>query len=272
MDRRHFMGFGGAAALLGAVPAEAAPPPSGAFGRNVAEWGIEPNATRDQSVAMQIIVNELAAAAQPILIPAGRYRFGRIQLPSNAAVFGVPGLTVLAPPPGLPLFDCTQGQNVSLRGVSFAGTGLIARDCRTLTICDCEVLSSDGDGIFCTGLGLLVANNRVSSCAKSAIWVEGDGMVTNNLVSGDCQFGLRLGGPRRLGKMTVVNNMIGGAAVGIGVSNAEDGYAFIALNMITGARNGGIRALNGNDLTGKDLTKGGSEAFRNLVIAANVSV
>jgi hypothetical protein len=263
---------GAAAALIGVAPAEAAPLQLAAYGRSVADWGIEPNAERDQSAAMQKAIDELASAGQPIVIPAGRYRLARLRLPSKAAVFGVPGLTVLVAPSGLPVFECVQGQNVSLRGVTFAGTALIARECQTLTICDCHVLSSDGDGFFCGGLGLFVANNRVSSCAKSGIWIEGDGMVTNNLVAGKGQFGLRLGGPRKLGTMTVINNMIGGTTVGIGVSNAEEGYAFIAMNMIAGAKNGGIRALNGDELTGKDLTRGGSEAFRNLVIAANVSV
>jgi Right handed beta helix region len=272
MHRRHFIGLGGAAALLGTAEAEAAPLQAIGFAGSVADWGIEANAERDQSSTMQKAINELAAGGQPIVIPAGRYRFARLQLPSRAAVFGVPGLTMIAAPVGQSVFECVNKQDVGLRGVTFAGTGLVARDCRNLTIADCEVLTSDGDGLFCSGAGLFVARNRVASCAKSAIWVDGDGMVTNNIISGEGQFGLRLGGPRRLGTMTVINNLIGGTAVGIGVSNASDGYAFIAMNMITGAKKGGIRALNGEDLTGKDLTQGGSEAFRNLAIAANVSV
>ncbi len=129
-----------------------------------------------------------------------------------------------------------------------------------------------GDGIVCAGTGLFIAGNRAASCAKAAIWVEGDGMVTNNLVSGPGQFGLRLGGPARLGTLTVMNNRIEGTAIGIGVSNADKAMRSIAMNMIVGAKNGGIRALNGDELIGKDLTHGGSEAFRNLGIAANVSL
>ena len=72
--------------------------------------------------------------------------------------------------------------------------------------------------------------------------------------------------------MSVINNYIDGPEVGIGVSSSDVGYAFIAMNMITGAKNGGIRALSGNELIGKDLTRGGSEAFRALGIAANVSL
>jgi len=258
--------------LLGAATAEAAPLPQAAPGKSVADFGVEPAAERDQSAAMQRAVNELAAAGQPIVIPAGKYRLAKVQLPSKAAVFGTPGLTVLAAPQGSPVFECHDGTDVSLRGVAFMGVGLIARECRNLTIADCQVLSSGGDGLVCSGSGLLVTGNRASACARSAIWVEGDGLVTNNVIGGAGQFGLRLGSAWRLGTMSVINNYITGTEVGIGVSASDAGYAFITLNMITGAKNGGIRALSGNDLIGKDLTRGGSEAFRNLAIAANVAL
>ena len=263
---------GAAAALLGAATAEAAPLPQAALGRSVADFGVEPNAERDQSAPMQRAIDELAPAGQPIVIPAGMYRVGKLQLPSSAAVIGVPGLSILLAPKGTPVFECRDTADVSLRGVAFIGAGLIAKECRKLTIADCQVISSGGDGLVCSGSGLLVTGNRASACARSAIWVEGDGLVTNNLVGGAGQFGLRLGSAWRLGTMSVINNYIDGPEVGIGVSASEIGYAFIAMNMIAGAKNGGIRALNGNELIGKDLTRGGSEAFRNFAIAANVSL
>ena len=175
-------------------------------------------------------------------------------------------------PPGVPAFECQNVQDVSLRGVAFAGIGLIAQGCRNLTVSDCQVVSSGGDGLVCGGTGLLVTGNRAASCAGAAIWVEGDGMVTNNLISGPGQFGLRLGGHKRLGTLTVMNNRIEGTAVGIAASAASDGYAFIAMNMIAKATKGGIRALLGEELSSRDLTRGGSEAFRNLGIAANVAI
>lgn len=272
MDRRHFMGLGGMGALLGASAAEAAALPAAFSGKTVLDFGVSPDSPLDQSAAMQKAIEELAGSGQPIVIPAGRYRVAKLKLPSGAAVSGMPGLSVLTAPAGASVFESLNAQDVSLRGVTFAGTGLIARDCRNLTISDCQVLSSSGDGIVCAGTGLFIAGNRAASCAKAAIWAEGDGMVTNNLVSGPGQFGLRLGGATRLGTMTVMNNRIEGAAVGIGVSNADVGYAFVAMNMIIGARNGGIRAFMGEELVGKDLTHGGSEAFRNLGVAANVTL
>ncbi len=262
---------GAAAAMLSAATAEAAAPPQ-TQGRSVADFGVEPNAERDQSAAMQRAIDELAPAGQPIIIPAGMYRAGKLQLPSSAAVIGVPGLSILLAPKGTPVFECRDTADVSLRGVAFIGAGLVAKECRKLTVADCQVLSSGGDGLVCSGTGLLVTGNRASGCARAAIWVEGDGLITNNLIGGGGQFGLRLGSAWRLGTMSVVSNYIDGAQVGIGVSSSEIGYAFIAMNMITGAKNGGIRALSGDELIGKDLTRGGSEAFRNFAIAANVSL
>ena len=267
------MGLSGiAAALLDTSRAEAAPAALGSSGKSVADFGVMPDIPADQSPAMQKAIDELTAAGQPVVVPAGRYRAGRLRLPSKAVLLGVPGLTVLNASQGVPVFESLDAQDISLRGLAFAGMGLFARNCTNLTVSDCQILSSAAHGFVCSGTGLFIAANRAAACAGSAIWVEGDGMVTNNMIAGQGQFGLRLGTDARLGTLTVMNNRIEGTAVGIGVSNSDKGYAFIAMNMITGAKDGGIRALNGEKLTGNDLTRGGSEAFRNLAIAANVSI
>ena len=74
-------------------------------------------------------------------------------------------------------------------------------------IADCQVISSGGDGLVCSGSGLLVTGNRASACARAAIWVEGDGLVSNNLIGGGGHFGLRLGSAWRLGTMSVINGV-----------------------------------------------------------------
>ncbi len=271
MDRRHLLGLGGMAALLAPSAAEAAAPAAALASRTILDFGVAAGSPLDQSGAMQKAIDELAASRQPIVIPAGNYRAQKLVLPSNATVLGVPGLSVLTAPGKAPIFE-SAAQDVSLRGVTFAGCGLLALECRNLSICDCQVLSSPTDGIVCTGTGLFIAGNRAASCAKAAIWASGDGMVTNNLVSGPGQFGLRIGSPAWLGTLTVMNNRIEGTAVGIAASDSDKGYAVIAMNMIVRTKNGGIRALNGEELTGRDLTHNGSEAFRNLAIAANISL
>jgi hypothetical protein len=271
MDRRHLLGLGGVAALLAPGAAEAAVPAAAHSSRTILDFGVAADSSADQSGAMQKAIDELAASRQPIVIPAGNYRAQKLVLPANATVLGVPGLSVLTAPGKAPIFE-SAAPDVSLRGITFAGCGLVALECRNLSICDCQVLSSPTDGIVCSGTGLFITGNRAASCAKAGIWASGDGMVTNNFVSGPGQFGLRIGTPAWLGTPTVMNNRIEGTAVGIAASDSDKGYAVIAMNMILRTKNGGIRALNGEELTGRDLTHNGSEAFRNLAIAANISL
>jgi hypothetical protein len=271
MDRRYFMGLGGVAAILGASVAEAAPAPAVFPGKTVLDFGVVPDSAADQSDVLQKAINALGEARQPIVIPAGSYRAEKLVLPSNATVLGVPGLSVLTAPGKAAVFE-TPARDVSLRGLTFTGPALVAPECRNISICDCQVLSSPGTGFMCVGAGIYIAGNRATSCARAAIEMGGQGVVTANFISGPGQAGIRLGGPAQKGTVSVINNRIEGAGVGIAASDASFAYALIAMNMILGAKNGGIRALNGEELIGKDLSHGGSEAFRNLAIVVNVSL
>src|SRR5262249_29163816 len=112
MDRRHFIGLTGiAAALLDTSRAEAAPPLPGAAGKSAADFGVMPDVPADHSPALQKAIDELTAAGQPVVIPAGRYRAARLQLPSKAVLLGVPGLTVLNASQGVPVFESLNAQD-----------------------------------------------------------------------------------------------------------------------------------------------------------------
>jgi hypothetical protein len=152
--------------------------------------------------------------------------------------------------------------------------GILLPDCSAFAVQNCSVAASKL-GIASLGSAeAQIVNNRVAA-AETGIAAEGIAFLSGNVVAGDAErsaFGFRLGGRVRLGQISAVNNMIRNAGIGIAVSNADGGYALISMNMIIGAKYGGIRALNGDEIVGKDLTRGGSESFRNLAIAANVSV
>ena len=53
---------------------------------------------------------------------------------------------------------------------------------------------------------------------------------------------------------------------------AGAGRAFVVNNMISGARNGAIRALDHAKPFGPDLARTSAESFRNLTVFANVSI
>ena len=80
----------------------------------------------------------------------------------------------------------------------------------------------------------------------------------------------RLG--RYLRDVSVTGNLIRNAHIGIGVStDALAGTALTTDNLITGAKDGAIRAMNGATPTGPDLATASAEAYRNLVVSTNVA-
>ena len=173
----------------------------------------------------------------------------------------------------------TGCHRVRLSEISIAncyGDGIAAARCGPVSVKNCDISQCALDGIGVSspsGAELAhIVSNRIAEAKRHGMRIEGNAVITANAIESGGQIGIRIGSQDRLGNASVVNNMVRGAAVGIAASSAGDGYALISMNVIAGARNGGVRALNGDELIGKDLTKGGSEAFRNLAIAANVSL
>jgi hypothetical protein len=81
----------GAAAIL-ARPAIAT---ASAPGRSVTDFGVEPNADRDQRAELQNAIHEISAAGQAVYIPAGLYKIGWVTLPPKCIIKGDSGQTVL---------------------------------------------------------------------------------------------------------------------------------------------------------------------------------
>ena len=70
----------------------------------------------------------------------------------------------------------------------------------------------------------------------------------------------------------VTGNVVRNSHIGIGVATASGaGTALITDNLIDGAKDGAIRAMNGPNPTGPDLAQASAESFRNLAVYANVA-
>ena len=67
------------------------------------------------------------------------------------------------------------------------------------------------------------------------------------------------------------HNFISGTPVGLGVAAEGDGYYMLSLNMITGAKDGAIRAFDKGKAIGPDLARASAEAFRHLGMFGNVA-
>jgi uncharacterized secreted repeat protein (TIGR03808 family) len=104
------------------------------------------------------------------------------------------------------------------------------------------------------------------------IAVEADSVVSGNVIEGAPAYGILIGWGSYLRDVSVTDNLIRNSHIGIGVSAAPTaGTALITDNMITGAKDGAIRAMDGAKPVGPDLAQASAEAYRNLAIYSNVA-
>ena len=108
--------------------------------------------------------------------------------------------------------------------------------------------------------------------AGNGIAVEADSVVSGNVIENAQGYGIAAGWYAYLRDVSVTDNLIRNVHIGIAVSaDPSAGMALITNNMITGAKDGAIRAMNGPKPIGPDLAKDGASAYPNLAVYANVS-
>ena len=163
-----------------ATPAAAAPrtardnQPANAF-------GIEPNATRDQSRALQAAIDQTSARGAVLQLAPGHYQVGDIVLRANTRIVGVPGATVLRYNGLGTFFTAASAKPVQLTGLVFDGqsmplnpawsNGLLALDAVTdLVIDDCIVKGSSANGIVLKRSAGRVMRTRVSNVTAAGLF------------------------------------------------------------------------------------------------------
>ncbi|XSG81249.1 MAG: TIGR03808 family TAT-translocated repetitive protein [Methyloligella sp. ZOD6] len=105
------------------------------------------------------------------------------------------------------------------------------------------------------------------------IAAEADCAVTGNVVERSPGYGLFFGWYKYLRDISATGNLIRNCHIGIGVStDGEAGYALITDNMISGSKDGAIRAMQGPKPIGPDLAAESAESFRNLAVYSNVGI
>jgi uncharacterized secreted repeat protein (TIGR03808 family) len=106
----------------------------------------------------------------------------------------------------------------------------------------------------------------------NGISIEADTIVSGNVIEAAPGFGIVAGWMNYLRDVSVTNNLIRDAHIGIGVSiDRGAGAALITGNLISGTKDGAIRAMTGPTPTGPDLALASAEAFRNLAVYSNVA-
>jgi hypothetical protein len=173
---------------------------------------------------------------------------------------------------GLRLENCSG--NVSGVDIESAlASGISATGAAGLTISGCRIGRCKGAGIAVSGSagdvqGFAVSQNQVAGCGIG-IAADGVGIVAGNVVTGATGFGLKIGNARSSGHALVQGNLIRDSRIGIGVAASGDDI-MASLNMITGAKDGAIRAFDGEKIVGPDLARQSAEAYLNLMVAGNV--
>jgi len=212
------------------------------------EFGIEPNASRDQSRALQDAID--ACAGRGLVLPPGFYVASGLEVKAPLALLGTPGLTRLASASGT-ILAVSGTAGVSLSGLVLdGGSGvpiadapslLSASSVSDLAIEACAVRNGSGTGIELRQVSGSVRQSTVADCGDAGIFAM------------DCQ-GLEI----------VHNHVSGMADNGIQVwqsEKREDG-AIIAFNRVEriAARSGG----NGPYGNGINIYRGG-----NVMVANN---
>lgn len=104
------------------------------------------------------------------------------------------------------------------------------------------------------------------------IAVEADTVVSDNVIENAPAYGILVGWGDYLRNVSVTDNLIRNAHIGIGVSvSPSAGTALITDNLITDTKDGAIRAMNGPTPIGPDLAHHSAKAFPNLSVYANVA-
>lgn len=98
------------------------------------------------------------------------------------------------------------------------------------------------------------------------IAVEADAVVTGNTIENAPTAGIVVGWGRYMRDCAVTSNVIRNARVGIMITrDPQAGSALIAQNLISGVREGAIRAMDNGVLVGADLVRSGTSSTRILI-------
>lgn len=139
-----------------------------------------------------------------------------------------------------------------------------------------SVTNFNDGGRLAVAQGNLIRNLFLRSEGEArgvGISAEADTMVVGNVIEAAPSVGILLGWGRFLRDVVATGNTVRRARIGIGVSTvAGAGYALITNNLISGASEGAIRAMNHDRPLGRDLVQASAEAYRNIAVFGNVGL
>ena len=104
------------------------------------------------------------------------------------------------------------------------------------------------------------------------ISVEADAVVSGNVVESAPIAGIVAGFDQFVRDIAITGNVVRKAGIGIAVSgNPAGGVVLVANNLISGAADGSIRAMEHETPTGPDLVRGDVDAYPHIKLSGNVA-
>lgn len=199
LSRRAMLTGGLAALAASAPPARAAVRVADLRGTiDVAEFGVRPNASDDQSRLLQTAIDAAASRGRALFLPGGRYTVANLRLPSGIRLVGLPGQTRFDyQGGGGHLLYCEKGAAVGLEGIRFdGGNRLLGEytpallhfvDVDDLEIAGCAITGSAKSALALDRCGGRILGNRISGAGDAGIRsIEATGLsITDNHVH-DC--------------------------------------------------------------------------------------
>jgi len=205
LNRRHILGASaaGVAGALAATDCARAAQLTCALGRDASQYGVRPNATDDQTRALQRAIDEAARAQMPLALPPGLYRTGTLCLARGTQLYGVRGATKLVFTGGASMLLSEGADHIGLHGITLDGGGMPLPARRGLIHClggrdvrvtDCEIHLSGGNGIWFEQVSGEVSGNVITDTATTAIVsFDAQGLiVTRNTILGTSDNGIEV--------------------------------------------------------------------------------
>ncbi|MEL7273067.1 MAG: TIGR03808 family TAT-translocated repetitive protein [Pseudomonadota bacterium] len=199
MDRRHFT-IGAFSTI--AFPALAQVRPAQLRGAlDVTQFGVRPDASDDQSVLLQKVLEAASREDKAVMVPPGRYLVSNLALPARTRLVGVAGTARFVYGGGGSFLTGDNAEVVHLEGLTLDGanraltdeySGLVhLRQVKRVTLEDCDFFGSTRMGVSLESCGGQVRRNRISGAAGAAglFSVEALGLTIADNTVQDCANG-----------------------------------------------------------------------------------
>lgn len=261
--------------------------------------GISPKSGKDQSIALQSLIDKTAATQDILFLPAGDYYVSNIDLPDNTRIFGVSNASRIIYTGRGHGMRARSARRIELRDLVIDGARnpfaeyakgvLHISNCPNVTLDNLDVRNSSFYGIYLEKCGGVIDNSEISSAREAAVYaVQNTGLDIRNNHIHDCDNGGILVHRWQIGEdnTTVSNNRIARIAAtnggtgpwGNGINVFRAGNVSISDNHITDCAFSAIRANSASNIRISDNSCFGSGetalyvefAFQGAVVTGNL--